>query len=403
MLRLESTKPSSAVSSCRRCAGEWYIVACPRAASPFDDAEQAADYPALYTLQMVALADRLQRVAAGHHLLGAPARLRVGIHCGSAAGAVVGAVRAFYCLYGDAVNTAARMCKYAGVSAHVSADFAAAVAAAQAGLVRCSSRGVREIKGKGPMETFDVEVLDGFAASVQLRTQYAAAGGDTASMGATRQAVTSLGEWLRGGGSGSAAKLLEADCLSPDGRMYVEDRAHRIDPARKVFRDPEFERKFRVQTAGARRAAAVAAVLLHLLALGVQWHEVLQPEYSYPFGGSDPTSVGLRNGRAQVATALSYHFLASGLCSLALLVAACAGRGAMPAGTAWCSSFVAVKLTHLGVSLACEAWFPGDGWLLTFPVHVLSTHLLRHCFLEGCLLCEAGVLCPLDTDHVSSH
>lgn len=48
-----------------RCArSDWYIVACPRAACPFDAEEQAQEYPPGHTQRMVLLADELQGIAA---------------------------------------------------------------------------------------------------------------------------------------------------------------------------------------------------------------------------------------------------------------------------------------------------------------------------------------------------
>jgi hypothetical protein len=87
-----------------------------------------------------------------------PPSLRVGMACGPAAGAVIGAHRAFYCLYGDVINTAARMCKHAAAAgaADVHADAAAAAAAAAAGGVRCRRLGTTAVKGKGLMETCDL-------------------------------------------------------------------------------------------------------------------------------------------------------------------------------------------------------------------------------------------------------
>ena len=41
---------------------DWYIVACPRAACPFDRSEQALDYPERYTLAMLLLAEELQAI-----------------------------------------------------------------------------------------------------------------------------------------------------------------------------------------------------------------------------------------------------------------------------------------------------------------------------------------------------
>ena len=62
----------------------------------------------------------------GAALRGAQAiSLKVGISHGDAAGAVIGSHKSFYCLYGDTINTAARMCKYAGPDRiHCTAAFA---------------------------------------------------------------------------------------------------------------------------------------------------------------------------------------------------------------------------------------------------------------------------------------
>ena len=56
---------------------------------------------------MAQLAMKLMSVARLHGF-----ELQVGMHTGPAAGAVIGSLRAFYCIYGPAVNTASRLCKY---------------------------------------------------------------------------------------------------------------------------------------------------------------------------------------------------------------------------------------------------------------------------------------------------
>jgi hypothetical protein len=86
----------------------------------------------------------------------------VGISTGSLAGAVLGTHRRFNCLYGDTVNAAARMCQRAVAGVHVTAAFAA-VASGLPG-IRCVSRGVTDVKGMGPMETFDLHLNEGLAA-----------------------------------------------------------------------------------------------------------------------------------------------------------------------------------------------------------------------------------------------
>ena len=41
---------------------DWYIVACPRAACPFDTEAQALNYPERYSLAMLLLAEELQAI-----------------------------------------------------------------------------------------------------------------------------------------------------------------------------------------------------------------------------------------------------------------------------------------------------------------------------------------------------
>jgi hypothetical protein len=100
---------------------DWYIVACPCAADPFadDDGDGAASAEAGggdgggygaghgcgHAGQMARLGHALQAAARGFRTArGTGMGLDVGLHCGPAAGAVIGAHRAFYCLYGDTVN-----------------------------------------------------------------------------------------------------------------------------------------------------------------------------------------------------------------------------------------------------------------------------------------------------------
>jgi class 3 adenylate cyclase len=136
---------------------EWYIVACPRAAWPFNHEEQANEYPSAHTVRMVELAVELQRISARHTMRdGTPVVLKVGLSAGPVAGAFVGAHRPCYCLYGTPVNTAARMAKHSDGPVRVCGAVAADIARAAGWGVGCVSAGMAEIKGLGSMEVFDI-------------------------------------------------------------------------------------------------------------------------------------------------------------------------------------------------------------------------------------------------------
>ena len=180
--------------------GHQYIVTCPRAACPFASAKREGgggdggstgeEYPYEYLAGMVTLglrmirrADRFFDALAQQRGTGtrSPFYLRVGIAHGPAAGAVVGMIRAFYCIYGDTINTAARLCMMAnrsqihctsafitqlgtssryqtqGTSGRAQAGDGVAVARQFAPSdLDMTPRGQLEVKGKGLLRTFDI-------------------------------------------------------------------------------------------------------------------------------------------------------------------------------------------------------------------------------------------------------
>eukprot|EP00277_Geminigera_cryophila_P003360 CAMPEP_0179426890 /NCGR_PEP_ID=MMETSP0799-20121207/13033_1 /TAXON_ID=46947 /ORGANISM="Geminigera cryophila, Strain CCMP2564" /LENGTH=345 /DNA_ID=CAMNT_0021201779 /DNA_START=519 /DNA_END=1554 /DNA_ORIENTATION=- len=95
--------------------GPWYIITCPNAAEPFKDGDAPAARAhthtqrclhakeQTYTHEVALLAHKMVLHAKRHGK-----HAHIGIHTGSAAGAVLGKVRAFYCVYGETVNLASQ-------------------------------------------------------------------------------------------------------------------------------------------------------------------------------------------------------------------------------------------------------------------------------------------------------
>jgi hypothetical protein len=145
-----------------------YVVSCPRAACPFDIDQQAAEYPGKYCYEMIKLGWNLiqyTEVFSRSHEM----QMKVGINCGPLAGIVLGKYRRFYCLFGNTMNVSARMCSNAKQGAIcVTPDVAQRLADYQFQRlvdsqlcmddIVITSRGIKDIKGKGPMELFDVTV-----------------------------------------------------------------------------------------------------------------------------------------------------------------------------------------------------------------------------------------------------
>ena len=121
--------------------GDAYMAAAGLPERTDDHAEVAA----LMALRMV---DAMEEINARRETA---LQLRIGLHSGTVVAGVIGKNKFTYDLWGDAVNTAARM------ESHSVAG-AVQVSAATAGLLAdrfdCEPRGEIEIKGKGRMKTF---------------------------------------------------------------------------------------------------------------------------------------------------------------------------------------------------------------------------------------------------------
>ena len=156
----------------------YFIVTCPYASDPRAGAGAGADayaHAKIYP-DMVALGFDLMTIAAGVVAGGggggggadaqgedgarAPApQIKVGVSSGPAAGVVLGRCRRFYCVYGDTINTAARMCAAARPrTVRVTADIGQHPSVLRSRWFASQGLGRVPVKGKGAMDVYEIQV-----------------------------------------------------------------------------------------------------------------------------------------------------------------------------------------------------------------------------------------------------
>lgn len=115
----------------------------------------AGGLPEARTNDVVAVAEMalamLDAVEAARCAVGEPLQLRIGVNTGALVAGVIGSHKIAYDVWGDTVNTAKRMESY-GLPGRV--HISAATRQALGDAFRYESRGSREVKGKGSMETY---------------------------------------------------------------------------------------------------------------------------------------------------------------------------------------------------------------------------------------------------------
>ena len=121
--------------------GDAYMVVGGLPEPVADHAENVAD-------MALALSDELTRIKTGS---GEALRCRMGIHLGPAVAGVIGSKKFIYDVWGDTVNTASRMESH-GIPDRI--QVTEPVYRRLTGRFRFEPRGLIEVKGKGPMETW---------------------------------------------------------------------------------------------------------------------------------------------------------------------------------------------------------------------------------------------------------
>jgi class 3 adenylate cyclase len=133
--------------------GDAYMVV---AGAP-EKREDHANAMAEFALEMVEAMKEFSSQSTGEQI-----QLRIGIHSGEVVAGVIGKKKFAYDLWGDAVNTASRMESHGEAGRiHCSSEFTEellrTVLPAKAG-IHFAERGELEIKGKGKMRTYFLEI-----------------------------------------------------------------------------------------------------------------------------------------------------------------------------------------------------------------------------------------------------
>ena len=156
-------------------ACHYFIVTCPCVSNPYQDAGADSYAHSKNYLDMIALGFDImkitEKISSLNNKFGQdyrqsemPARtwdvhVKIGICSGPAAGVVLGRCRRFYCVYGDTINTAARMCASSPQEAvRVTAEIGEHPSVKQSSWFASEQLQKVPIKGKGDMDVCDLRI-----------------------------------------------------------------------------------------------------------------------------------------------------------------------------------------------------------------------------------------------------
>jgi hypothetical protein len=325
---------------------------------------------------MVFLADALRAIAETHRIGLSPLWLRVGIHSGPLVGAVVGLFKAFYCLYGDTVNTAARMCKYAGQD-HILASAAFADALRPTLPVGISCKETQEIivKGKGLVTTCRL--------AVSRRTSSALIGPGPPSnledsqdccpkdKRCTLRGLGALCAWMRAPfqeASLEALAQVPADEMSAEGRVMARCDGYRLWPMCCCFRDSEVEQQFLADSSAEQRVSVTGSILTFLLLAALHLHQCAFPEHPVDFRAYGQHELAVSYSR--MLAILAVHLGLSAVYCIALI----ATVWRKPRWSSKCRRhFFAARVMYLAASALAWWLFPGMWrWNICYSVNVVN-------------------------------
>jgi hypothetical protein len=427
--------------------GPWYIVACPNAAEPFDfdtkpcsscrlhdKAKRRAAAAgrgdnsflktrASYSTDMALLAQQLVQMASKHGF-----ELQVGIHSGCAAGAVLGRMRAFYCLYGDTVNMASRLCKEAeGGQIHCSEGYLQCLQkemATSAQLqtrgtldsIHWTSRGLVSMKGFSKQtETFVVSVVNSAASlspdsehpARDARTDEESYNVDAFGMSICALSRTNSTEvdsnphchanmpsdpidtledmGQEGKEDGLSIASLESSNLQFEHEFMHDKNMLEFTSLARCARAAAGQDPYREQRTKFVRRRMGAAVIFHLLGVVFQHQFALYPTCSYDLDALGP-DLSAAYGRLQ--RLLQRYLTSQILLCLALgLGILGANRQVLPERwTTWMSLVIGtMRVSWILVSIYAHHLWPVKQYTLTFPLlfsilqfTVVSMNSFRH-------------------------
>ena len=331
--------------------------------------------------------------------------LRVGIHTGSAAGAVLGKLRAFYCIYGVTVNTASRLCKYADrCQIHCSAAFVqqleaehtsacgAAGAVDVQSRIRVQSRGNVLLKGFAEsMETFVVTYEDEHQrAGAEQRlpsneTSYnvdAFTGAQALAAGATANATAKA----RGAGGDTdrikddpaadpLMSLLRFDDLSAESRAIAQLQDHKlINNNNKLalnerlvvsdrFLDTSIELQYKEQASQLLQQHTIAGIVWHLTGVSYQLFQVLCTGRQYD---AEVLGEDLAAAYNSVSRLLNYHLATQSIVGVALAI--CLWRFPLRCGERMRMLLALMRVAWVCVSISASCIWPQKHYTIGFTM-----------------------------------